>query len=400
MNVVRTIIFLLFVATGMILSCKKADDFKKYVEGGEIIYVAKADSARVYAGKKRVQLYWLLLTDPTITKSKIFWKNHTDSVEIAVLRTSGIDTMRVMINNLPEGNYDFEIYNYDKDGNRSVKVAVSGTVYGDTYAAALLNRGVVNAELVNDSAKISWSDADSTTGVIGMQLRYTDANNNAHDTLLKAIYKDQVTSLPALLPGSLIQYRTLYKPVAMVIDTFAAPYANLGVKADVTAIYIKNPGSPFLLDASQYSDWRFGQLLDWQYNDEARNRYTWDAINGTNNACMTMWIWGNGVLVNGKIYQTITLPAGEYEFNADVSNIDNSLEATYLAVAAGNALPDVQDIATAIASGRFTDNSNKSVSASFTLPAATTVTLGVVASMANPTEQTIRISKVKLVKNK
>jgi hypothetical protein len=393
-------IYCLLLATGIIASCKKADDFKKYVEGGEIIYTAKADSARVYAGRKRVQLYWLLLSDPTITKSKIFWKNHTDSLEIAVQRTTLIDTMRVIINNLAEGNYDFEIYNYDKDGNSSVKVAVSGTVYGDMYAAALLNRGVVEAELINDTAEITWSDADSTTGIIGMQLKYTDVNNRAHDTVLKAVYKDQVTSLPNLMPGSPVQYHTLYKPASLAIDTFAANYAHLSVKADVTAIYIKNSGAPFLLDNSQSSNWRFGQLADWQYNDEARDRYTYDAINGANNACMTLWIWDNGVLTNGKIYQTVTLPAGEYEFSATVSNIDNSLEATYLTVATGNALPNVSDISTALGSGQFTDNSNKSVSASFTLPTATTVTLGVVGSMANPAEQTIRISEVKLVKYK
>jgi hypothetical protein len=393
-------IYCLLLAAGIMLSCKKADDFKKYVEGGEIIYTAKADSARVYAGKKRVQLYWLLLSDPTITTSKVFWKNRTDSVVIAVNRTTSIDTMRVIINNLAEGNYDFEIYNYDKEGNSSIKVAVSGTVYGDIYAAALLNRGIVDAELMNDSGEITWSDTDSTTGVIGMQLQYTDVNSRSHDTVVKAVYKNQVTSLPDLMPGTSVQYRTLYKPASMAIDTFTTSYANLPVKADVTAVYIKNPGAPFLMDNAQGSNWRFGQLADWQYNDEARDRYTYDAINGVNSACMTLWIWDNGVLTNGKIYQTVTLPAGEYKFSAAVSNIDNSLEATYLAVAAGSALPNVDDLATAIGYSQFTDNSNKSVSASFTLSTATTVTLGVVGSMANPVEQTIRISEVRLMKNK
>src|SRR5215213_4925030 len=126
MKLLQIIACIIFTA-GMVVSCKKADDFKKYIEGGEIIYTAKADSVKVYAGKKRVQLMWLLITDPTITRSKVFWKNHTDSVEIAINRTTAIDTIRYIINNLPEGNYDFEIYNYDKDGNTSVKAEVSGT---------------------------------------------------------------------------------------------------------------------------------------------------------------------------------------------------------------------------------------------------------------------------------
>jgi hypothetical protein len=399
MKLLQVIICLLF-ATGIIVSCKKADDFKKYAAGGEIIYTAKADSVKVYAGKKRVQLLWLLITDPTITTSKVFWKNHTDSVVIAVNRTTSIDTMRVFINNLPEGNYDFEIYNYDKDGNTSVKAVASGTVYGDVYNAALLARAVENAELLNNTGEITWGDADSSTGVIGMQLKYADINNVTHDTVIKAIYKGQVTQLPHLMPGAPVQYRTLYKPVALAIDTFYTGYENLPVKADVTTVYIKNAGAPFLRDDSQYYNWRFGQLLDWQYNDEARNRYTYDAINGTGSAAMTLWIWDNGALVNGKISQTVVLPPGEYVLEATVENIDNSLEATYLAVAAGNDLPNVADITTALGYGRFTDNSNKQVSASFTVSSAATVTLGVVGSMATPAEQTIRISGLKLMKNK
>ncbi|THU39631.1 DUF5013 domain-containing protein [Niastella caeni] len=399
MKLLQTICYILFL-TGIMVSCKKADDFKKFIEDGEIIYTAKADSARVYPGNKRVQVSWLLITDPTITTSKVFWKNHTDSVVIAVNRTSSIDTMRVFINNLPEGNYDFEVYNYDKDGNSSIKVEVSGTVYGDVYTSSLLARAVENAELLNNNGEITWGDADSSTGVIGMQLKYIDINNNTHDTVVKAIYKDQVTVLPGLMPGAPVQYRTLYKPAVLAIDTFYTSYENLPVKADVTATFIKNAGAPFLLDHTQPSNWRFGQLADWLYNDEARDRYTYDAINGTGNACMTLWIWDNGTLTNGKIYQTVMLPAGEYVLEATVSNIDNSLEATYLAVAAGNALPNVEDITTAIGYGRFTNNSNKLVSASFALSSSATITLGVVGSMANPTAQTIRISKVKLVKNK
>jgi hypothetical protein len=330
----------------------------------------------------------------------VFWKNHTDSVEIAINRTTAIDTIRYIINNLPEGSYDFEIYNYDKDGNASVKAEASGTSYGDVYNAALLARAVDNAELLNNSGEITWGDADSSTGVIGMQLKYADINNVTHDTVIKAIYKGQVTQLPDLMPGAPVQYRTLYKPVALAIDTFYTGYENLPVKADVTTVYLKNAGAPFLRDDGQNYNWRFGQLLDWQYNDEARNRYTYDAINGAGNACMTLWIWDNGALVDGKIYQTVLLPAGEYVLEATVQNIDNSLEATFLAVAAGNDLPNVADIATALGSGQFTDNSNKQVSASFKLSSAATVTLGVVGSMATPAEQTIRISGLKLVKNK
>jgi len=394
------IILCVFVAFTAILSCKKADEFKKYTAGGEIIYTGRPDSVQVYPGKNRVALSWLLISDPTIVKSKVYWNNHKDSAELAVVRGSGTDTIRMFINHLPEDNYDFEIYNYDKQGHSSVKVQVPGTVYGDIYTASLLNRAITDAGVENNTATVTWGNVAASAGVIAMQLSYTDTLNLSRDTVIPAVYEGQVTLLPRFQPGSTIRYRTLFKPAVLAIDTFYSRYDTIPVKADVTALYLKNPGAPFLRDDTQYYDWRWGQLLNWQYNAAAGNNHTYDAINGSANACFTIWIWGNGPLVNGKIYQTVALPAGDYVFNATVSNIDNWLESTYLTVAYGSALPNVEDISTALAYGQFTDNSKTLVSASFTLPASATVTLGVVGSLANPTAQTLRISKVTLVKYK
>ncbi len=65
-----------------------------------------------------------------------------------------------------------------------------------------------------------------------------------------------------------------------------------------------------MLDDTKPFSGRFGQVKDWQYNAEASRNSTYDNIDGGGR--LTMWIWGGGPVTNGKIYQTITLPAGEY----------------------------------------------------------------------------------------
>ncbi|PSL48382.1 uncharacterized protein DUF5013 [Chitinophaga niastensis] len=397
MRILNNIIFLLLLLTA-ISACRKQDDYKKFLEGGEIIYTGKADSLLVHSGRNRVQLSWLLISDPKIVKSKIYWNNRNDSATLDIKRSGGVDTIRYIVNNLEERAYTFEIFNYDKDGNVSVKTEGTGIVYGPLYETALLSRAFNNAEMQNGHAAISWVNIDTTRGIIGMQLQYTTSDNTAHDTILKAHPEGQVTILDNYLSMSSFRSRTLYLPDTLAVDTFYTAWETRNIKEDVTQTYIRNAGSPFIKDPAKPFGGRFGQVQDWQYNSEASKNGTYDEIGGTGR--LTLWIWDNGTITNGKIYQTITLPAGSYRFEATVSNIDNTLQATYLAVAAGNQLPDVENINTALSTSKFSSNANKLASAAFILAAPTTVTVGFTGSLSSPAEQTIRINKVSLMRDK
>lgn len=389
---------MVLVSVLLISACTKQDDYKKYLGNGEILYTGKADSLLVHAGRNRVQLSWLLISDPKISRAKIYWNNRKDSAMLDIKRTSGVDTIRYIISNLEERAYTFEVYNFDRDGNTSVRSEATGFVYGRFYEDALLTRAFSNAEMKNGQAEISWANIDTTGGIIGMQLQYTTNDNVAHDTIVAAQPEGQVTVLPNYLSMSSFRYRTLYKPDKLAVDTFYTPFETKAVKEDITQTYIRNPGSPFELDNNKPFGGRFGQLKDWQYNAEAEKNGTYDNIGGTGR--LTLWIWDNGAITNGKIYQTFTLPAGEYRFEADVSNIDNTLENTWLLVAAGNALPDADQAGTALSSARLVNNNNKYASAAFVLTAPTTVTVGFAGTLSNPKQQTIRVNKVLLIRDK
>lgn len=382
----------------LISACSKQNDYKKYLGNGEILYTGKADSLLVHAGRNRVQLSWLLISDPKISRAKIYWNNRKDSAMLDIKRSSGVDTIRYVIPDLEERAYTFEVYNFDRDGNTSVRSEATGFVYGSLYEDALLTRAFSNAEMKDGQAEISWVNIDTTGGIIGMQLQYTTSDNVAHDTIVAAEPEAQVTVLANYLSMSSFRYRTLYQPDKQAVDTFYTPFETKAVKEDITQTYIRNPGSPFALDDNKPFGGRFGQVKDWQYNAEAERNGTYDNIGGTGR--LTLWIWDNGPITNGKIYQTFTLPAGEYRFEADISNIDNTLENTWLLVAAGNALPDVDQVGTALGSARLVNNNNKYASVAFILTAQTTVTVGFTGTLSNPAQQTIRVNKVLLIRDK
>src|SRR5687768_13277925 len=88
---------------GSVTSCKKMDEYKKYGDGGEIVYPATFDSLKVLPGNGRVMITGLLAGDPNVTKYRVFWNNGRDSLEKAFARHGKIDTLRQIVDQLPEG---------------------------------------------------------------------------------------------------------------------------------------------------------------------------------------------------------------------------------------------------------------------------------------------------------
>src|SRR5690606_3936645 len=128
----------------LVASCSHWDDFKQYIEDGEISYTGKVDSVRIYPGNERVRLLTNSPADPKIIAATVFWNGGGDSVEFDVDRsTSGKVFDQVLT--AEEGVNSFVIYTYDEDGNTSVPVNTVGRAYGPRYQSGLNNRQVSSA---------------------------------------------------------------------------------------------------------------------------------------------------------------------------------------------------------------------------------------------------------------
>ncbi|GEP98883.1 hypothetical protein CCY01nite_51430 [Chitinophaga cymbidii] len=355
-------------------ACRKMDDFRKeYLGNGAITYAGKIDSVKIHPGNGRLMISGLLIGDPKIVKLKIYWDNKTDSLIVPVNRSAGVDTMRIMLNDFPESVKTFMLITEDKYGNTSMAVNITGRIYGPQYNSTLLNRTVELAEMKGDSVVVDWNTLDASSGGISTEVEFTDLDGNTQKVVTER--KDSVAILHKFKPGTTFKYRTKFLPDTLAIDTFYSDYRNVGVRADITAQYIKNSGQPFTA-ASGTDRWRIP--ADWTVSDDVKNAGGLGGIDAgdwlPSPALSMEGGWGLPAVPNGKIHQTVTLPAGNYSFEVLMGDCSDG-GTKYITIAEGNELPDVDPVPEeALAFSGMVRNTTNVVK--FTLTAQTTVSLG------------------------
>lgn len=247
-------------------ACRKADEYKKYMEGGEIIYPAKADSVKAYSGKSRVMLSWIK-TDPRITQYRIFWNLGTDSLELEVSPTgeaTSPDTIQVIVPELEEADYEFSIVSYDEDNNRSIPSIATGVVYGDNYNSTLLNRVIKSISVLSgtDFAGIEWYDADSTEA--GIEIIYRNQQNAERRMVVS---KDSIyTKLIDYKTGTSFSYRTMFLPDENAIDTFYTEYLTVEAPPISYPELDKSKFREFVLPGDVGSAWGWIMPFLWDGN--------------------------------------------------------------------------------------------------------------------------------------
>jgi len=226
-NIIKiSIISLVTLITG----CSKSDDYKKYLSSGEITYAAKPEDLKAFPGRDRIKLQWRILSDQNIVKAKIYWRNKSDSTEVAINRTSGIDTISTIIP-LREGSYSFDVIHYHADGSSSLAANVSSNSYGANYESTLINRRVQSVIFTpsNQGVRIFWGVRDAST--IGMQVFYvTTAATGSLPRLPIRPATEAESPLTRVENNINMEYRTLFKPDTAAIDTFYSPIAIIPVK--------------------------------------------------------------------------------------------------------------------------------------------------------------------------
>jgi len=201
-------------------SCKKMDDYKaKYQGDKEISYPGILDSVKVLPGNNRVKLTGLFTSDPKIIKYRIYWNGRNDSLERSITRTQGVDTVKEVISNLPEGGMNFEIRTFDNKGNISVPVYANGTVYGSNYNSGIINRGITSSTFDAETGMltINWIEADPT--MLFTEITYTSTSNKTKK-IRQAEIEASSTIISDYKTTTEVSYRSAYLPQKNSIDTF------------------------------------------------------------------------------------------------------------------------------------------------------------------------------------
>lgn len=225
MKTIKYFTSIFFAATCLfIISCTKEDDYKKYTVGGEITYPARIDSVIVQSGDQRVRLRLALGSDPSITKVKVFWNNRADSAESTVARTQAVDTVDMIIENLNEGVYNFDVYTYNSKNNISVVKHGSGNVYGENYASTLSNRTIQSlTQGADGDVLVNWFSPLS--GEKEIELKYK--NSKGEDVTQKVPGDAMSTEIVDYKDKTVLSWRSVFLPDSNAFDTFTLDYSTV-----------------------------------------------------------------------------------------------------------------------------------------------------------------------------
>ncbi|SEO94642.1 protein of unknown function [Mucilaginibacter gossypiicola] len=367
---------------------KKNENYKELIKGSEIYYPGVIANANYRAGKLRTQLVWNPSPDPKIVKYKIYWNNKQDSLIIDATSHNPLDTVKVMVSNLTEGTYNFVVNSVDSDGHISIAKSINGVrVYGAIYAGGIFNRGYnadnpFTVDITTGVVKLNFNQItlDSVTVNTKTIVTYIDNAGKTQTTFLKPT--DSIVTINDFKFGTDVTYQSSYLPFRGAIDTFtvAAPTLFPRVRriGDITSLYIKNAGYPFYRSDNGTGKW--GLPKDWQYNSNVvnQNGSTGGGWSTDNGGCIHFEAkdWGGDGVNNGKVYQTITLPAGNYALDIETAGYGGSLNANEI-VAVGNSLPDITNLGSPLAIYKGDQNNiGGTHTLNFTLLATTTITLG------------------------
>jgi len=185
-----------------------------YLEEGERIYAAKVDSVSPGAGKLRVNME-VFIKSQRINKLRIYWNSYQDSLDYMINENKGV--FNIMVENLPEREYLFQIVSFDKYGNHSLPVEVTSRTYGESYRSTLSNRIISSLKKgEHGEALFSWAPAADDAQYTVLQ--YTDNKNNLQIREIDAALSQDTIS--DYLPTSSFSYYTVYRPASNSPDTF------------------------------------------------------------------------------------------------------------------------------------------------------------------------------------
>lgn len=228
MNNMKNIVYIIGICGLLLtgLSCSDMNDVHdKYMVDGETTYVGRVDTVMAFPGRERLLIQYQL-TDPRVKELTIYWAQKEQSFSVEVPAHQPEDILEVMIgdeeNPLPENDYTFQFYSFDKKGHRSVKYETLVSIYGDRFQATLSNRPVRTAQKTSNANELSiaWGGS-SNDKEIGVNVFYTDVNGKSSEIFFEKALLEKETLIEQVDLTKDVFYQTLFLPQPEAIDTFA-----------------------------------------------------------------------------------------------------------------------------------------------------------------------------------
>lgn len=216
-------LLLCMLCTILITSCEDFMDIhKEYIEGGEIIYAPKPDTVMFIAGKGRIQFFCRTYNSPNVKSVNVYWNDGLDSLIIPASFNSSYDSIQVILDNMPEQSYTFNVQLIDNFNHRSLIVTDFGTSYGDNYQAMLMDRRIRDVSLSDKGASVTWYSA--AEDLFANEIRYV--KNDGTTSIVRMPAEEFTTFCPDAKSGEEFEFRSLFIPEEEAIDTFYTAWSK------------------------------------------------------------------------------------------------------------------------------------------------------------------------------
>ena len=202
-------------------SCNDMDKIHQQYLDGEIIYSGKLDTLLVRPGMYRAQLeaYTHLLGNSN--KVIVEFDNRT---EIYDIESDVQEIYSVIIENLDEDFYEFDVITQDQEGNLSIPQTVSGFAVGDNFVGDQPPREINDFTFETDGNYVNFFGNAESEFVIYTTLDYDNENNEVvRDTLF---FEDNKVKLIDFLPLGNLTTQSYIQSGLRGIDTIALEPIN------------------------------------------------------------------------------------------------------------------------------------------------------------------------------
>lgn len=235
-----------FVLVLIIGSCRDQKDiYQEWVKPGGYVYPEKATGLTSNPGHNRVLVKWAYPKDPAVTRGILYWSSRSDSITFNYADYEGQDSIRIYISNLKEQSYEFEVVNYDAEGNISVASQEVVSPYADIWLATHAERQINGAEMSGNDAVVSTGFG--TDEMIETEYRYVNTDGDTVVLAEKQGLNTASITLPNAAVGTRFQFHSSYCPsngidtvwnewrtAALPIAGFISPHSEWVVTTNTT----------------------------------------------------------------------------------------------------------------------------------------------------------------------
>ncbi len=251
-------LYLVLASSLIYISCSDMDSIHEEYLNGEIIYAGKLDTLKIRPGYYRAQLEGYTQFLGTSNQITI---EYDDQIISYPIEENLSEIFSVIIEDLDEGSYEFNVYTQDPNGNLSISQIVAGNVIGDEFISDQNPREILDYSFEPEGNYVNFYGNAESEFVIYTLIDYeNEENETIRDTLF---YQDNRVKLINLKPfGSMITTSVIQSGL-FGIDSIALepleytlpdlPYTEIN-KDFITLVNMPsdNPGTYNGADPNQY----------------------------------------------------------------------------------------------------------------------------------------------------